>query len=192
MASDIRTRILLEATELFAQLGYRGTSMRAVAEAVGCTKPALYYHFGSKEDLFSAAVTEQLAHHERVLREILQLEGPLRERLRTALDAFFAHLQAQPSGMKLLMTAQHTPAEQGAPKVDLMPLHDQNLRLMMAMLEEGIRSGEIRSGVELRTLCTSFIGLVNIWGVHCLFERPVPNNVTEHILDIFFHGVAPS
>lgn len=192
MASDIRERILLEATELFAQLGYRGTSMRAVAAAVGCTKPALYYHFGSKEDLFKAAITAQLTRYEQMLRAVLRSDGTLRTRMRTALDGHFAHLQAQPSGMRLLMTAQHAPAESGTPQVDLMPLNDRNTILIMAILEEGSRSGELRDGLELRPLCTSLIGLVNIWGIHCLLGQDVPSNLTEHIMDIFFNGVAPS
>ena len=51
-ASDLRVRILLAAIDLFATHGYGATSIRAIVEAVGCTKPALYYHFGSKAALF--------------------------------------------------------------------------------------------------------------------------------------------
>ena len=50
--SELRTRILREATRLFAEKGYAATSVREVVEASGCTKPALYYYFKSKDALF--------------------------------------------------------------------------------------------------------------------------------------------
>ncbi|MCW2785750.1 MAG: TetR/AcrR family transcriptional regulator [Marmoricola sp.] len=46
-----RDRILSVALTLFTEKGYDATSMREVAEQLGITKPALYYHFDSKEDI---------------------------------------------------------------------------------------------------------------------------------------------
>jgi AcrR family transcriptional regulator len=48
---DTRERIQLVALELFAEQGYERTSLREVAERLGVTKAALYYHFKSKEDI---------------------------------------------------------------------------------------------------------------------------------------------
>ncbi|MCX2946711.1 TetR family transcriptional regulator [Lentzea sp. NEAU-D7] len=44
-------RILLAARALFAERGYRATSMQAIADQIGITKAALYYHFASKDEL---------------------------------------------------------------------------------------------------------------------------------------------
>lgn len=44
-----REKIPVVALRLFAEKGYEATSMRAIAEQLGITKPALYYHFESKE-----------------------------------------------------------------------------------------------------------------------------------------------
>ncbi|UBU16341.1 TetR family transcriptional regulator [Nonomuraea gerenzanensis] len=44
-------RILEAARVLFAARGYRATSMQAIADEVGITKAALYYHFDSKEEI---------------------------------------------------------------------------------------------------------------------------------------------
>jgi AcrR family transcriptional regulator len=49
--ADTRTRILAVALELFATQGYAGTSIRDIAEPMGMTKAALYYHFASKEEI---------------------------------------------------------------------------------------------------------------------------------------------
>ncbi|NIK58530.1 TetR family transcriptional regulator [Kribbella shirazensis] len=44
-------RILSASRALFAERGYRATSMQAIADQVGITKAALYYHFASKDDI---------------------------------------------------------------------------------------------------------------------------------------------
>jgi len=49
--SDTRARIQRVALELFAEQGYERTSLREIAERLGVTKAALYYHFKSKEDI---------------------------------------------------------------------------------------------------------------------------------------------
>jgi len=51
---DTRSEILDKALELFTRQGYAGTSLRDIADAVGFTKAALYYHFPAKEDLLLA------------------------------------------------------------------------------------------------------------------------------------------
>jgi AcrR family transcriptional regulator len=52
--TDTRMRILAVALELFATQGYAGTSIRDIAEPMGMTKAALYYHFASKEEILDA------------------------------------------------------------------------------------------------------------------------------------------
>jgi AcrR family transcriptional regulator len=49
--TDTRARIQAAALELFAEHGYDKTSLRELAERLGLTKAALYYHFNSKEDI---------------------------------------------------------------------------------------------------------------------------------------------
>lgn len=53
-----RDRILDAALALFADKGYEATSMREIAEQLGMTKPALYYHFDSKEDIVRALLVD--------------------------------------------------------------------------------------------------------------------------------------
>lgn len=49
--SDMRARILDVALELFTELGYEKTSLRQIADRLGVSKAALYYHFERKEDI---------------------------------------------------------------------------------------------------------------------------------------------
>lgn len=54
--SDTRQRIQEVARELFAEKGVQRTSLQDIAARLGITKPALYYHFGSREDLVRSIV----------------------------------------------------------------------------------------------------------------------------------------
>jgi AcrR family transcriptional regulator len=49
-----RERILDVALDLFIEKGFDKTSLREIAEQLGVTKAALYYHFASKEDILMA------------------------------------------------------------------------------------------------------------------------------------------
>ncbi|GAA1366663.1 TetR/AcrR family transcriptional regulator [Streptomyces beijiangensis] len=51
---DTRTKILDAAERLFAEHGYRGTSVRAVTDLAGANLAAVSYHFGSKAELLAA------------------------------------------------------------------------------------------------------------------------------------------
>ena len=51
-------RIVASATTLFIEHGYGGTPVSRVAEKAGVTTPALYWYFGSKEDLYFTVVKQ--------------------------------------------------------------------------------------------------------------------------------------
>ncbi|GHC37383.1 TetR/AcrR family transcriptional regulator [Streptomyces cinnamoneus] len=57
--SNTRERIQKAALDLFVSRGYEKTSLREIAEELGVTKAALYYHFKTKEDILSA-LSDQL------------------------------------------------------------------------------------------------------------------------------------
>jgi AcrR family transcriptional regulator len=54
--SDTKQRIIDTARELFARKGVQKTSLQEIAAELGITKPALYYHFNSREDLVRSIV----------------------------------------------------------------------------------------------------------------------------------------
>ena len=56
-----RERIQAVALDLFAEQGYDKTSLREIAERLGVTKAALYYHFQSKEDIAASLVDDYFA-----------------------------------------------------------------------------------------------------------------------------------
>src|SRR2546430_2681405 len=61
MREDTRTRIQEVALELFTEQGYEATSLREVAERLGVTKAALYYHFKSKDEILASFMEDRAA-----------------------------------------------------------------------------------------------------------------------------------
>lgn len=57
-AKEVQRLILESARELFATKGYAGTSTREIAEHAGVYEKMIYRRFGSKAELFEAAVLE--------------------------------------------------------------------------------------------------------------------------------------
>jgi AcrR family transcriptional regulator len=62
-----RTRIQLVALDLFTENGYEATSLREIAERLGVTKAALYYHFRTKDDIIASLVQDRIARVEELI-----------------------------------------------------------------------------------------------------------------------------
>lgn len=90
MTGDTRDAIREVALELFSQRGYEKSSLREIAEQLGMTKAALYYHYPSKQALLlaviepliaewrsvsdkAATLTHSTAHVRQVLRDCLEV-----------------------------------------------------------------------------------------------------------------------
>ncbi|MCF7548154.1 TetR/AcrR family transcriptional regulator [Pseudonocardia sp. WMMC193] len=56
--TDTRSQIRGVALELFAEQGYDKTSLREIAERLGITKAAVYYHFKTKEEILTSLFDE--------------------------------------------------------------------------------------------------------------------------------------
>lgn len=54
---NTKERIIEEALTLFAEKGYKGTSVKQIAEAVGIKDASLYKHYKSKQEIFDSIVT---------------------------------------------------------------------------------------------------------------------------------------
>jgi AcrR family transcriptional regulator len=60
-AGGTRARIQQVALELFTDQGYEATSLREIAERLGVTKAALYYHFKTKDEIVQSLLHDQAA-----------------------------------------------------------------------------------------------------------------------------------
>jgi AcrR family transcriptional regulator len=62
-------RVLDAALDLFVRLGYDGTSLQLIADQLGVTKAAVYYHFRTKGEILAALVQPAFQDLDRLLTE---------------------------------------------------------------------------------------------------------------------------
>jgi AcrR family transcriptional regulator len=90
--SDTRQRIQEVARDLFVQQGVQRTSLQDIADKLGITKPALYYHFASREELVRSILVPLIEEGDRFVadRERAGI-GDARELLEGYFDFHYRH-----------------------------------------------------------------------------------------------------
>ncbi|GGL37814.1 TetR/AcrR family transcriptional regulator [Nocardia jinanensis] len=94
---DTKRAIRDAAVRLFVAKGFEETSLREVADAVGITKPSLYYHYASKLKLLVAIVNPLLDDMRALAEEVEQLTPDAEGRravLQTYIRAMIRHRDA--------------------------------------------------------------------------------------------------
>jgi AcrR family transcriptional regulator len=101
-AEQRRQQLFAVALELFAQRGYRATTMDDIAERAGVTKPLLYQHFSSKRALYLELV-DSIAQDllTAVRRAVLRAEGP-RQQVELGFAAYFKLVVSNEAAFRLL------------------------------------------------------------------------------------------
>ena len=105
MTGDERRAQLLDtAREVFARQGFAGTSMDAVAEEAGITKPVLYQHFASKRDLYLELLDDM---RERLVNELDHVPpaSSLEQVLCEGVLAYFRFVENNEASFRLLFEA---------------------------------------------------------------------------------------
>ena len=86
-AERTRQQILATAQRLFAELGYDATSLQMIADELGLTKAAVYYHFRAKSEILHAAMQPGIQRLEVLLDEAAAIRGR-RARIEHLVDGF--------------------------------------------------------------------------------------------------------
>ena len=76
---NTKERILEEALKLFAQSGYKGTSMNDIANRMGVTKAALYKHYKSKQEILDSIVKKMNRMDQERVKKYDMPEGNMKE-----------------------------------------------------------------------------------------------------------------
>lgn len=153
-----RERILEEASVLFYERGYRGTTLDAIAERLEVSKPFIYHHFSSKAELL-------VEIYKRVLRLCLDTiqaaeasPGTARERVRTFAIAY-THIVIREQAIVAIFfrEEQNLPPDQIDAINALKREFDAKLR---QLLQDGVDKGELDiADVRLATLALT--GMMN-------------------------------
>jgi AcrR family transcriptional regulator len=101
---DARERLLHAAIEAFAELGYEGTSLREIAERAGVGFQLIAYYFGSKDDLWLAAVEDAYgyfaSHGQRL---VLDASGDLDQQFREHLRQVVIRVNERPHLLRIFV-----------------------------------------------------------------------------------------
>jgi AcrR family transcriptional regulator len=85
---DRREAMLTVASRYFLDHGYAGTTMSAIAAAIGGSKATLLKYFPSKENLFAACIDYETAAFRAQLSNLLDTHGPLEQTLKRFCEQF--------------------------------------------------------------------------------------------------------
>jgi len=83
-----KQQIMSVALNLFINNGYEKTSLADIAKQIGITKPAIYYHFESKEALFLAVVNGFITKLGQWTLSIIEADVSIKEMLQMLFDIF--------------------------------------------------------------------------------------------------------
>ncbi|WP_456391565.1 TetR/AcrR family transcriptional regulator [Nitratifractor sp.] len=153
-SSNKKAAILLTAAQHFSRYGYEGISLDAIAEEVGITKPAIYYHFKDKAGLYEAVLLERLQKLGDAIEEATGRGDPV-EKLRSYIDTFGEFLQEHRCFAAILA---HEFADNGAhmPESAVCEL-SRTLGRLTAILSEGREAGvfELNNPMQIQLMVVS-------------------------------------
>ncbi len=138
--------MLAVAQALFAERGYRGTSLRDIARRIGIKAPSLLHYFPSKEQLYVAVLDRILEGLEDSANRVLMGRESHQERARRAITDAIDYIASRPEPMRIIwreMTEQHGVGRQLF-KRRLPPLFAMGVNFLF----HGQRAGEFREEVD--------------------------------------------
>lgn len=184
-----RERILDEARLLFLNKGFAATSMQEIADAVGLTKPALYYHFKDKQDLLLAVIGREMKEGWDIFVQLLSSYESLEDRLENATILFFTRVKGD---MGRLMSDMHRvlPAERVR---EFKCQNPMPVDMIAQMLEGGKTRGEIADTEDTAVLARLFTCM--LFGQLAMqnseeIQEIDPDAMGKTVTRVFLNGVA--
>jgi AcrR family transcriptional regulator len=139
---EVRQRILDGAAEVFAECGFGGAGVDAIARRAGVNKAMLYYHVGDKAALFGEVVRANVERIRQAVTAALAETDDPRERLRAIPRAFAGAVRQRPFLPQLMLR------EIAAGGPNLPPEAVEQIAEIMGMtkavVNEGVAAGVFR------------------------------------------------
>jgi len=162
----VENEIYEHATRLFAERGFAGTSLQDIADALGITRPALYYYVKSKEELLAKLVTEVTQGPLDDLQRIAGDPADAVEKLRGMARVIVGRRANHPDRFRLLFRSEaELPEELTAAYATS---RRAVLRTVAGVIDEGVRSGRFRP-VDPNVAA---LGVLGMWNWVAWWFRP--------------------
>ncbi len=185
---DTRERVLAVALPLFAERGYRGTSLRDIARRIGIKAPSLLHHFPSKQQLYIAVLDQIFEGMEAAAQRIANGKGTRQERLVRAIKDAIDYIAKHPDSMKLLWKemAEENGVGRNLLKRRMPPLDAIEVNFIF----RGQREGEFRHEIEpfhfiqsLHSITIGYFGtaamIKRLWNVNLLDPASIERRKRE-------------
>ncbi|MEV1176666.1 TetR/AcrR family transcriptional regulator [Nonomuraea sp. NPDC049784] len=179
----VRQRLLAEATRLFAERGFEGTSVQEVVVAAGVTKGAMYHYFDSKDDLLHEIYARVLRMQMERLTRIADGPGDVRRRLYKAAADVVETTAANLDDSKIFFRSMHllAPETQKTVRAERRRYHERFRNLVAEGQREGVFSGR----VPAELVVDYFFGSVHHLGTWFHTEGPLTGaQVGRHFADL--------
>jgi len=190
---DTRQQMLQAALRVFAHSGYAGASVQAIVDAAQVTKPVLYYHFGSKEGLYSALIEWAADERLRRSREAAARGRTLAEKYTEILAATFDFVRENRELTRLSMATAFAAKGEVPNQSHCMTKGRQVFDMMMNLAEDARRDGVLKREFSAQELTMAVYGVMNFNVMLSLVLPEIELNRTlaERIVKLFLSGGAP-
>lgn len=184
----VEKQIMEQATLLFAERGFAGTSLQDIADAMGLTRPALYHYVANKDEVLARLVTEITEEPAVILAGINERKdlGPV-DKLHAMATAIALHHAAAPERFRLIIRSEAELPE------SLSKTYAQSRRRVLSefttVVRDGIEAGAFRP-LDPRFASLSIIGMLNwmAWWYHPDGDASA-ETVAEQLADMAVHSV---
>lgn len=187
-----RGRILESALRQFADAGYAATSVADIAMGAEVTKPALYYHFGSKAGLFQALVDSAHDQRYQLMQDAAKRGETAREKLVEVLAALFDFLRHNRELMRIAFATAFAAPGEVPEELRYLDKCKRNFEFVHRLIREGQARGELGRGFKSRELANGIYGMMNLYVMSYLVEgrERVDRRTATRIVDLFLSGAA--
>lgn len=158
-----RTTALCAAMEVFWEHGYEGASLAELTAAMGINAPSLYAAFGSKRELFEAAVAHYAETDGAATWNAFAAQPTARQAVAALLTsaAEAQTLPGKPSGCFIVLAATNCAPENEAVREGLCDRRRSLVETLRLRLDRGVAEGELPSGTDTRGLAAFYTTILN-------------------------------
>ena len=180
--------ILDYATEVFAEKGYEGASMRDLSRLSGISLAGLYYYFESKEKLLYIIQQHTFTTIIERLRERLAASSDPQERVRIFVRNHVEYSLAKQKAMKVLSHEDDVLKDNyGA---ELAAIKREYYRICVGLVDDLIKAEGLKSAIATRTAVMSLFGMMNwIYTWYNPRVDPGADVLSREFSDVFLQGI---
>ena len=158
-ADRSREEILRAAMGEFADHGFGGARIDAIAERAGVNKKLIYYYFAGKDELFLAVLEQSYADIRAAEHELhLEASDPV-DAIRSLVGFTWNHYLAHPEFLALLNSENMHRAGHLKRSGRIRQMNSPLIEVLASVLARGEASGELRPGIDAMQLYISIAGL---------------------------------